>query len=139
MCIEQTLLIIKPNSVMNNVIGEIYNRFEKSRFKIIAIKMLRLNKCNAKSFYIDHKKKYFFNNLINFISSGPIVVSVLKCYNAINRARELIGCANPSLSLTGTIRFDYANNITENSVHASDSQISAIREINFFFSQEEIF
>ncbi|WP_115956110.1 nucleoside-diphosphate kinase [Candidatus Purcelliella pentastirinorum] len=139
MNIEQTLLIIKPNSVLNNVIGEIYSRFERSGFRIIAAKMLFLNEYQVKSFYILHKGKYFFDDLISFMSSGPIIVSVLECKDAVKRNRELIGHTDPSLAITGTIRSDYSDNLTKNAVHGSDSIRSAYREIKFFFNKNEIF
>ncbi|WDI78459.1 nucleoside-diphosphate kinase [Candidatus Purcelliella pentastirinorum] len=139
MNVEHTLLIIKPNSVFNNIIGEIYSRFERSGFKIIATKMLFLNKYQAKSFYIIHKDKCFFNDLVDFMSSGPIVVSVLECKDAVRRNRELIGHTDPSLALAGTIRSDYSDNLIKNAVHGSDSNYSAYREIKFFFSKNEIF
>ncbi|MXP56599.1 nucleoside-diphosphate kinase [Pantoea sp. Mhis] len=139
MVIERTLSIIKPNAVAKNLIGAIYNRFENSGFKIIGIKMLQLTKEQAEGFYSEHQDRSFFTNLVNFMISGPIVVSVLECENAIHRQRVLMGSTNPKNALPDTLRAKFADNITENAIHGSDSIESASREIAYFFSEEEIY
>ncbi|WWO97026.1 MAG: nucleoside-diphosphate kinase [Candidatus Dasytiphilus stammeri] len=139
MIIEQTLSILKPNAVAKKIIGSIYNRFESAGFRIIGVKMQWLNSTIAQEFYIEHKEKPFFNELVTFISSGPIIISILERKNAVQCLRELMGCTDPKYALTGTLRSDYANNITQNTIHGSDSIISAQREINFFFHKNEIF
>ncbi|AKC31865.1 nucleoside-diphosphate kinase [Candidatus Pantoea carbekii] len=139
MTIEHSLSIIKPNAVAKNVIGAIYNRFENAGFKIIAIKMLHLTKQQAEGFYAEHKDCIFFDKLVKFMISGPIVVSVLEGNHAIQRHRDLIGATDPNQALAGTLRAEYADNVTENAVHGSDSIESAIREITYFFSKNEIY
>lgn len=139
MKIEQTLSIIKPNVVIKNSIGAIVNRLEQAGLFIVASKMIKLDWEKAVSFYIEHKNKLFFEDLINFIISHPIVVQVLEGYNAIQKNREIMGNTNPSLALSGTLRSDYSSSIIENSVHGSDSSISAKKEIDFFFKKTEIF
>ncbi|MFT8229688.1 MAG: nucleoside-diphosphate kinase [Enterobacterales bacterium] len=139
MKIERTLSIIKPNAVANNIIGNIISRFESAGLNIVNIKMLHLKKIEAKEFYAEHKNKLFFKNLIKFIISGPILVQILEGQNAININRKIIGATNPKYALPGTIRFDYAKNIIENSVHGSSSPESAFREINYFFGSDKIY
>lgn len=139
MAIEQTLSIIKPNAVAKRVIGAIYHRFEQAGFTIVACKMLYLSREHAEGFYAEHKGKPFFTDLINFMTSGPIVVSVLESENAVQRHRDLMGATNPANALTGTLRADYADSFTENATHGSDSVITAKREIAYFFAEGEIF
>ncbi|MBK4775518.1 nucleoside-diphosphate kinase [Candidatus Pantoea edessiphila] len=139
MTIERTLAIIKPNLVAKNLIGEIINRFEIAGFKIIAIKMIQLTKAKAERLYNQHIDKHFFSDLINFMISGPIVVSILECENAIELYRNLIGDTNPMKAEKGTLRAYYANSHTENGFHGSDSKKSAIFEINVFFKKNEIY
>ncbi|AFA41026.1 nucleoside diphosphate kinase/apyrimidinic endonuclease/3'-phosphodiesterase [Wigglesworthia glossinidia endosymbiont of Glossina morsitans morsitans (Yale colony)] len=139
MQIEQTLSIIKPNVIIKNSIGSIISRLEKAGLFIVASKMIKLNWEKAVSFYIEHKNKSFFEDLIHFISSSPIIVQVLEGYNAVQRNREIMGNTNPKLALSGTLRSDYSDSIVENSIHGSDSIISAKKEINFFFKTKEIF
>ena len=136
---ENTLSIIKPDAVSKNVLGKILDRFESSGLKIIAIKMLHLDKDMAEGFYAEHKGKPFFEKLINFMTSGPVVVQVLSGENAIKTNRELMGNTNPEEAASGTIRSDFAESIDANAVHGSDSPESAEREISYFFTKSEIF
>ena len=136
---ENTLSIIKPDAASKNVIGKILDRFESSGLKIIAIKMLYLDKDMAEGFYSEHKGKPFFDKLINFMTSGPVVVQVLSGENAIKINRELMGNTNPQEAASGTIRSDFAESIDANAVHGSDSSESAEREISYFFTESEIF
>tara|TARA_B100001758_G_C17930031_1_gene362961 strand:- start:150 stop:563 length:414 start_codon:yes stop_codon:yes gene_type:complete len=136
---EKTLSIIKPDAVAKNVLGKILDRFESAGLKIIAIKMLHLDKDMAEGFYAEHKGKPFFDKLINFMTSGPVVVQVLSGENAIKTNRELMGNTNPEEAAQGTIRSDFAESIDANAVHGSDSSESAEREISYFFNESEIF
>ena len=136
---EKTLSIVKPDAVSKNVLGKILDRFESSGLKIIAIKMLHLDKGMAEGFYAEHKGKPFFEKLINFMTSGPVVVQVLSGENAIKTNRELMGNTNPEEAASGTIRSDFAESIDANAVHGSDSPESAEREISYFFTESEIF
>ncbi|MXP67255.1 nucleoside-diphosphate kinase [Pantoea sp. Aalb] len=139
MAIEYTFSIIKPNAVAKNLIGTIYQRFESANFEIIALKMLHLTNEQAEGFYSEHKNRFFYKDLINFMVSGPIVISVLKRENAIQGQRELIGSTNPEMALIGTLRSDYSDSLIENIIHGSDSLESAKREIAYFFSKDEIY
>ena len=139
MLTEKTLSIIKPDAVKKNVIGKIYQRFEQAGLKIIAVKMKQLSKKEAIDFYAVHKNKPFFKDLIKFITSGPVIIQVLKGINAIAKNRELMGSTNPKEAIAGTIRSDFGSSIDENSVHGSDSLITANFEINFFFDSSEVF
>ncbi|MEG3592567.1 MAG: nucleoside-diphosphate kinase [Pseudomonadota bacterium] len=139
---EKTLSIIKPDAVQRGIIGEIYGRFEKAGLQIVAAKMMHLTLEDAESFYAVHKGKPFYIDLINFISSGPIVVQVLYGENAIQKNREIMGATNPLNADVGSIRRDYGNMqgiVHYNVVHGSDCIENAIKEIEFFFSKEEIF
>jgi|TARA_B100001113_G_C20787430_1_gene482305 nucleoside-diphosphate kinase len=136
---EKTLSIIKPDAVSKNVLGKILDRFESSGLKIVAIKMLHLDQDMAEGFYAEHKGKPFFDKLINFMTSGPVVVQVLSGENAIKANRELMGNTNPEEAASGTIRSDFAESIDANAVHGSDSSESAEREISYFFTESEIF
>ena len=136
---EKTLSIIKPDAVAKNVLGKILDRFESAGLKIIAIKMLHLDKDMAEGFYAEHKGKPFFDKLINFMTSGPVVVQVLSGEDAIKTNRELMGNTNPEEAAQGTIRSDFAESIDANAVHGSDSPESAEREISYFFNESEIF
>jgi len=138
MSVERTLSIIKPDAVGKNVIGEIVSRFEKGGLKVVAMKMLQLNEDSAGGFYAEHKGKGFFNDLMEFMTSGPVIVQVLEGDNAIARNRELMGATNPTQAAPGTIRADFAKSIDANAVHGSDSPASAEREISYFFKAEEI-
>ena len=136
---EKTLSIIKPDAVSKNVLGKILDRFESSGLKIVAIKMLHLDQDMAEGFYAEHKGKPFFDKLINFMTSGPVVVQVLSGENAIKANRELMGNTNPEEAASGTIRADFAESIDANAGHGSDSSESAEREISYFFNESEIF
>lgn len=138
MSVERTLSIIKPDAVGKNVIGEIVSRFEKGGLKVVAMKMLQLDENSAGGFYAEHKGKGFFNDLMEFMTSGPVIVQVLEGDNAIARNRELMGETNPAQAAPGTIRADFAKSIDANAVHGSDSPASAEREISYFFKAEEI-
>ena len=138
MAIEKTLSIIKPDAVAKNVIGEIYSRFEKAGLKIVAAKMIQLDDDSAGGFYAEHKGKPFYDDLIEFMTSGPVVVQVLQGEDAVALNRQLMGATNPAEAEPGTIRADYANSIDANAVHGSDSPESAAREIAYFFASSEI-
>lgn len=138
MTIERTFSIVKPNAVAKNAIGAIYVRFESAGFRIVAAKMLRLSREQAAGFYAEHKDKPFFAGLVDFMTSGPIMVQILEGENAVQRYRDLMGATNPANALAGTLRADYADGLTENAVHGSDSPESAEREIAYFFSADEI-
>ncbi|WP_225639477.1 nucleoside-diphosphate kinase [Candidatus Profftia sp. (ex Adelges kitamiensis)] len=135
---ECTLSIIKPSAVAKNIIGVIYSRFEAAGLKIIAVKMIHLKCEEAKGFYIEHKDRLFFENLIKSITSGPSIIQILQGKDAIRRNREIMGATNPSDALAGTIRSDYADSLIENVVHGSDSLHSAKREIAYFFTNNKI-
>ena len=138
MAIERTLSIIKPDAVAKNVIGRIYSRFEEGGLRIIAAKMLHLSREQAEAFYAVHRERPFFNDLVRFMTSGPVMVQVLEGENAIARNRELMGATNPAEAAPGTIRADFAENVEENAVHGSDGPDTARTEIEFFFRAEEI-
>lgn len=138
MAIERTLSIIKPDAVAKNAIGEIYSRFEKGGLQIIAARMLHLTRKQAEEFYAVHKERPFYGELVDFMTSGPVVVQVLEGENAIARNRELMGDTNPEKAAPGTIRADFATTIDENAVHGSDGPETAKREIEFFFEDTEI-
>ena len=133
MAIEQTLSIIKPDAVAKNVIGEIYSRFEKAGLKIIKAQMIHLSKEDAEGFYEVHKKRPFFNDLVTFMISGPVMIQALEGENAVLRNRELMGATNPKEADAGTIRADFADSIDANAVHGSDSLENAKIEIDYFF------
>lgn len=138
MAVEQTLSIIKPDAVGKNHIGAICARFEKAGLKIVALKMLQLSREQAEGFYAEHKGRPFFDGLVNFMTSGPVVVQVLSGENAIARNRELMGATDPQKAEPGTIRADFATAIDANAVHGSDSPASAAREVAYFFDANEI-
>ncbi len=135
---ERTLSIIKPDAVAKNVIGEIYSRFETADLKIVAAKMMHLTQEQAEGFYAEHKERPFFNDLVAFMTSGPVVVQVLEGEGAILKNRELMGATNPKEAEAGTIRADFASSIDANAVHGSDSAASAEREVAYFFNDNEI-
>jgi nucleoside-diphosphate kinase len=135
MAIERTFSIIKPDAVAKNVIGEIVSRFEKNGLRIVAMKMLHLSKEQAQGFYAVHKERPFYNDLVEFMTSGPVVVQVLEGENAIARNRELMGATNPQEAAPGTIRADFATTVDENAVHGSDAPETAAVEIAFFFPE----
>ncbi|AGH80247.1 nucleoside-diphosphate kinase [Psychromonas sp. CNPT3] len=138
MPLQRTLSMIKPDAVSKMLIGTIIARFEKAQLTPVAIKMLHLTKAQAEGFYAEHQGKGFFENLVEFMSSGPILVLVLEGENGIAHYRELIGQTDPAKALAGTIRADFAESLSCNAVHGSDSPASASREIAYFFSDEEI-
>ncbi|WP_144393817.1 nucleoside-diphosphate kinase [Pleionea sediminis] len=138
MAVERTFSIVKPDAVAKNVIGEIYSRFERAGLKIIASKMMHLSKEKAEGFYAEHKERPFFGALVEFMTSGPVMVQVLEGENAIKANREIMGATNPADAARGTLRADYAVTVDENAVHGSDSPESAAREIEYFFSSDEI-
>ena len=138
MAVEKTFSIIKPDAVAKNVIGEIVSRFEKAGLRIVASRMERLSEDKAKGFYAEHEGRPFFNDLVEFMTSGPVVVQVLEGENAILRNRELMGATNPKEADAGTIRADFAESIDANAVHGSDAPESAAREIAYFFADDQI-
>ena len=133
MTLEQTLSIIKPDAVAKNVIGEIYTRFEKANLKIVKAMMVHLTKEEAEGFYAVHKERPFFNDLVKFMTSGPVMIQALEGDNAVLKNRELMGATNPKEADAGTIRADYADSIDANAVHGSDSLENAKIEIEYFF------
>ena len=135
---QQTLSIIKPDAVKKNVIGKIIDRFESNGLRIAAMKKIRLSKCEAKAFYAVHSERSFFNDLVDFMVSDPVVVMVLEGENAVTKNRDLMGATNPKAALPGTIRADFADSIDANAVHGSDSLENAKNEIAFFFATREI-
>ena len=138
MAIERTLSIIKPDAVAGNNIGAIYDRFEQAGLKIVAAKMQQLDDEKAGGFYAEHAERPFYNDLKSFMTSGPVLVSVLEGENAIAKHRDIMGATNPKDAAEGTIRADFASSIDENAVHGSDSAESAQREISYFFSDDEV-
>ena len=135
---ELTLSIIKPDAVAKSVIGEIYTRFEQAGLKIVAAKMAQLSRKEAEGFYEVHQSRPFFNDLVNFMISGPVMIQVLSGENAIAKNRELMGATNPKEAKANTIRADFADSIDANAVHGSDSADTARHEIAYFFKPEEI-
>jgi len=135
---EQTLSIIKPDAVAKNVVGQILARFEAANLRIAATKKIRLSRVDAEAFYAIHAERPFFKDLVDFMISGPVVVTVLEGKNAMQTNRDLMGATNPAEAEAGTIRADFADSIDANAVHGSDSVENAINEINFFFAQREI-
>jgi len=138
MVTERTLSIIKPDGIGKNVIGEVISKLEKGGLKIVAAKMMHLREEQAQGFYAVHKERPFFNDLVSFMSSGPVMVMVLEGEGAIMKNREIMGATNPEEASPGTIRADFAKTIDENVVHGSDGAETAATEISFFFSPEEI-
>ena len=135
---ERTLSIIKLDAVAKNVIGEIYSRFEGAGFKIVAAKMLHLDEITAGGFYAVHKDQPFFKDLMNFMTSGPVIVQVLEGENAVVKHREIMGATNPQEAAPGTIRSDFAESLDENAVHGSDSIENAAIEIAYFFGEDGV-
>lgn len=138
MALERTLSIIKPDAVAKNVIGKIYSRFEDAGLRIAAAKMMHLTQAEAEGFYAVHKERPFFNDLVKFMISGPVMIQVLAGEDAIKKNRELMGATNPAEAAPGTIRADFAESIDANAVHGSDGVETAKQEVEYFFSVEEI-
>jgi len=138
MTTERTLSIIKPDAVAKNVIGEIYSRFEKGGLRIVAARMIQLGREQAEGFYAVHKERPFFNDLVDFMISGPVMVQVLEGENAISKNRELMGATNPADAEAGTIRADFAQTVDENAVHGSDAIETAKVEIAYFFGDDGV-
>lgn len=133
MTIERTLSIIKPDAVAKNVIGQIYARFEAAGLKVVAAKMVRLSPSEAQAFYAVHKERPFFNDLVNFMISGPVMIQALEGENAVLKNRDLMGATDPKKAAPGTIRADFADSIDANAVHGSDAVETAAVEVSFFF------
>jgi nucleoside-diphosphate kinase len=138
MATERTFSIVKPDGVEKNLIGEVYRRFEQANLEIVAAKMLHLTKAQAEGFYAVHKERPFYADLVNYMTSGPVVVQVLEGDNAIAKNREIMGATNPADADPGTIRADFATSIEENVVHGSDGPDTAAVEIAYFFDEGEI-
>ncbi len=138
MTIERTLSIIKPDAVAKNVIGAIISRFEKGGLRVVAAKMMRLSKTEAEQFYAVHQARPFYAALVNFMSSGPVLVQVLEGEDAILKNRQIMGATNPKEAAPGTIRADFADSIDHNAVHGSDANETAKEEIAFFFTPADI-
>ena len=136
---ERTLSIIKPDAVAKNVIGAIYSRFESAGFKIVAAKMIHLDEITAGGFYAIHQERPFFNDLVSFMTSGPVMVQVLEGENAVSKHREIMGATNPKEAVSGTIRADFAESLDENAVHGSDSIENAAIEIAYFFGKDGVY
>ena len=139
MALERTLSIIKPDAVAKNVIGEIYARFEKAGLKIVAAKYKQLSRAEAEGFYAVHRERPFFNALVEFMTSGPVMIQVLEGEGAVLKNRELMGATNPKDAAPGTIRADFADSIDANAVHGSDSLENAAIEIAYFFPATDVY
>ena len=139
MALERTLSIIKPDAVAKNVVGEIYSRFEKNGLKVVAAKMKHLSKQEAEGFYAVHRERPFFNALVNFMISGPVMIQALEGEGAVLKNRDLMGATNPKDAAAGTIRADFADSIDANAVHGSDSLENAAIEIAYFFPTTDVY
>ena len=139
MAIERSLSIVKPDAVAKNVIGQIYSRFEAAGLKVVAAKMKHLSRAEAEGFYAVHKERPFFNDLVSFMISGPVMVQVLEGEGAVLKNRELMGATDPKKADAGTIRADFAESIDANAVHGSDSLENAAIEIAYFFPASEVY
>jgi nucleoside-diphosphate kinase len=139
MAVERTLSIIKPDAVAKNVIGKIYTRFENAGLKIVASKMVHLSQAEAEGFYAVHKARPFFNDLVKFMISGPVMVQTLEGEGAVLKNRDLMGATNPKEAAPGTIRADFAESIDANAVHGSDSAENAAIEIAYFFPSSQVY
>jgi nucleoside-diphosphate kinase len=138
MAVERTFSIVKPDAVANNVIGKIYERFESVGLRIIGCKMLRLTRGQAEAFYVVHRERPFYEELVDYMVSGPVVVQVLEGEDAVAMNRKVMGATNPADAAPGTIRADFAQSVQANAVHGSDAKETAAQEIAFFFSADEI-
>ena len=139
MAVERTLSIIKPDAVAKNVIGKIYSRFEEAGLKVIAARMMHLSRAEAEGFYAVHRERPFFKDLVDFMTSGPVMVQVLEGENAITRNRELMGATDPKKAAPGTIRADFAESIDANAVHGSDGPDTAKVEVAYFFPAMNVY
>lgn len=139
MAVERTLSIIKPDAVAKNVIGQIYTRFESAGLKVVAARMLHLSRADAEGFYAAHRQRPFFNDLVNFMISGPVLIQVLEGGSAIQKNRDLMGATDPKKAAKGTIRADFADSIDANAVHGSDAPETAAVEIAYFFPSLNIY
>ncbi|NPA38355.1 MAG: nucleoside-diphosphate kinase [Candidatus Nanohaloarchaeota archaeon] len=135
---ERTLVILKPDAIQRGIVGEILSRFEKRGFKIIGLKMMQVSRELAEKHYLEHQGKPFYDELVEFITAGPVVVFVVEGNNAISNVRKMVGATNPEEAAPGTIRHDYGLHIGKNIIHASDSRESAEREIDLFFNIDEL-
>jgi nucleoside-diphosphate kinase len=138
MAVERTLSIVKPDGVQKDLIGEVCRRFEQGGLHIVGIKMLHLTQEQAKGFYVVHKERPFYPDLVSYMTSGPVIVQILEGEDAIQKNREIMGATNPAEADPGTIRADFAASIEENVVHGSDGSDTAAQEISFFFDEDEI-
>ena len=138
MAVERTLSIIKPDAVAKNVIGQIYTRFESAGLNIVAARMAQLSRADAEGFYVIHKERPFFKDLVDFMTSGPVVIQVLEGENAVQKNRDLMGATDPKKAAKGTIRADFAASIDANAAHGSDSAENAAVEIAYFFATLDI-
>jgi len=138
MAVERTLSIVKPDAVAKNQVGEVLRRFEQAGLRVVAARMLHLSPAQAQAFYAVHKERPFYNDLVKFMTSGPVLVQVLEGENAIAKNREVMGATDPKKAAPGTIRADLASNVEENAVHGSDAPETASVEIGFFFKDGEI-
>lgn len=138
MAVERTFSIVKPDAVAKNIIGKIYSRFESNGLTVVASKMIHMDEAKAGGFYAEHKERPFYGELVEFMTSGPVMVQVLEGENAIAKNREIMGATNPDEADEGTIRKDFAESMGKNAVHGSDSPESAAREIAYFFDGSEI-
>ena len=136
MSLELTLSIIKPDAIVQNRIGAIYQRFEAAGLRIVAAKMVQLSRTEAEGFYAEHKERPFFNELVGFMTSGPVMIQVLQGDNAIIKNREIMGATDPKQAAAGTLRHDFAKSMGENTAHGSDSPAAAAREIDYFFGEQ---
>jgi nucleoside-diphosphate kinase len=138
MALERTLSIIKPDGVSRNLIGEVYRRFESQGLRIVAARMLKLSREQAEQFYAVHRERPFYKDLVQYMTSGPVIAQVLEGENAVARHREIMGATDPKKAAAGTIRADLANSVQENVVHGSDAVDTAAQEIGFFFGTTQI-
>ncbi|MCP4950292.1 MAG: nucleoside-diphosphate kinase [Proteobacteria bacterium] len=138
MAIERTFSIVKPDAVRRNLIGKIYDRFETGGLRVVASRMIHLTRSQAQDFYAVHRERPFYNDLVDYMTSGPVVVQVLEGESAITRNREIMGATNPADAAPGTIRADFAESVEANAVHGSDAPETAREEISFFFEDSDI-
>ena len=138
MAIERTFSIVKPDAVRRNLIGKVYDRFETGGLRVIASRMIQLTRSQAQDFYAVHRERPFYNDLVDYMTSGPVVVQVLEGESAITRNREIMGATNPADAAPGTIRADFAESVEANAVHGSDAPETAREEISFFFEDSDI-